>query len=200
MTICIRTPGVVLLCMRVYLVEATENVVVVSCAGVVPVQAVHLVQLLLSPRCFESVPKGQAAVELVGAGPGGALLLDERLTCGQVLDALHHLAAVVSDQRRTAQVVAVVVVRPLRPRHRLERHHAHRLAGGRCAVALGRRGSTGMGAAHEQECGYKDFVHYISLYYCSQMVLIDWLTIRKYKLVRKNQPLSPSPLNQSYIY
>ena len=162
--ICIRAPRVVFLCQRVYLVEAAENVVVESCAGVVPVQAVHPVQLLLSPLRSESVPKGRAAVELVGADPGGVLLLDERHTRGQVLDALHHLAALVGDQRRTAEVVAVVVVRPLRPRHRLERHHAHRLVAGRRAVALGRRGSTDMGAAHEQECGYKNIVqfHFVS--------------------------------------
>jgi len=88
----------------------------------------------------------------VGADPGGVLLLDVCLTCGQVLDALHHLAALVGDQRRAAEVVAVVVVRPRRPRHRLERHHAHRLVSGRRAVALDRHGSIGMGAANEQEC------------------------------------------------
>ena len=79
-------------------------------------------------------------------------MLDVCLTCGQVLDALHHLAALVGDQRRAAEVVAVVVVRPRCPRHRLERHHAHRLFAHRRAVALGRHGTTGMGAAHEQEC------------------------------------------------
>ena len=88
----------------------------------------------------------------------GVLLLDERLTRGQVLDALHHLAALVGDQRRAAKVVAVVVVRPLRPRYRLERHHTHRLVSGHRAVALGRRGSTGMGAAHEQECNNMLFI------------------------------------------
>ena len=119
-------------------------------AGTVIVEARFLVQFL--------------SVKLVGAGPGGVLLLDERLTCGQVLDALHHLAALVGDQRCAAEVVAVVVVRPLCLRHRLERHNAHRLTAGRRAVALGRHGSTGMGAAHEQECGYKNIVqfHFVS--------------------------------------
>ena len=92
-------------------------------AGTVIVEARFLVQFL--------------SVKLVGAGPGGVLLLDERLTCGQVLYALNDIAAVVGDQRTAAEVVVVVVVRPLRPRHRLERHHAYRLTAGRRAVTIG---------------------------------------------------------------
>ena len=120
---CIRTNPWILPLHRIRAEPHTQPRVVVT--STVVVEARLLVQFLLSPLRSKSVPKGLAAVELVGADPGGVLLLDERLTCGQVLDALHHLTALVRDQRTAAEVVTVVVVRPLRPRHRLERHNAH---------------------------------------------------------------------------
>ena len=118
---CIRTNPWILPLHRIRAEPHTLPRVVV--AGTIVVEARLLVQFL--------------SIELVGADPGGVLLLDERLTCGQVLDALHHLTALVGDQRRAAEVVVVVVVRPRRPRHRLERHHTHRLVAGRRAVVLG---------------------------------------------------------------
>ena len=82
-------------------------------ASTVIVQVRLLIQLLLSPLRSESVPKGRAAVELVGADTGGVLLLDERLTPGQVLNALCDLAILIGDDRTAAEVVLMIELHAL---------------------------------------------------------------------------------------
>lgn len=66
MTIRIRTPGVVLLCQRVYLVEASQHMVVVVGRGVVPVQTVHLVQFLSA--VLEAVSSCRLPLERAAVG------------------------------------------------------------------------------------------------------------------------------------
>ena len=66
MTIRIRTPRLVLLCQRVYLLEASKDMVVVAGRGVVPVKAMHLVQLLAA--VLETLVRSRFSIERAAVG------------------------------------------------------------------------------------------------------------------------------------